>query len=71
VLVGDPGKAAKKILRLLLTSLKWLLLAAVAVEVFCFLVVYEGDGVHLKATGNEMVAQELARVLPEIFPDKR
>ena len=29
----------KKILRLLLTSLKWLLLAAVAVEVFCFLVV--------------------------------
>jgi lysophospholipase L1-like esterase len=41
--INDQRKAMKKILRLLLTSIKWLLLAAVAVEVFCFLVVSVGN----------------------------
>jgi lysophospholipase L1-like esterase len=33
--------------------------------------VYEADGVHLKAAGNEMVAQELGRVLQERLQEKR
>lgn len=32
--------------------------------------VYEADGVHLKAAGNELVARELARVLEERRPQK-
>lgn len=32
--------------------------------------VYKADGVHLKAAGNEMVAQELARVLEEKWQEK-
>lgn len=33
--------------------------------------VYEADGVHLKAAGNEIVAQELGRVLQERLAEKR
>jgi len=33
-------------------------------------VVYKPDGVHLKAAGNEIVAQELARVLEERWQRK-
>ncbi len=32
--------------------------------------VYEADGVHLEAAGNEMVAQELARVLEEKWQER-
>jgi hypothetical protein len=32
--------------------------------------VYKPDGVHLKAAGNEMVARELGRILPERWPQK-
>ena len=32
--------------------------------------VYQPDGVHLKDAGDEMVAQELGRILPERWQQK-